>query len=363
MVLKISFLFCLAFLFVINSFSQTKDTSSTFAYSFYVDAYYAAYNDSVGEGNYVKFPSVSPRNGFGLNTAMFTAQYDAEKVRGMIALQYGDIPKSSWSSTFNNIMEAHAGVRLCKKLWLDAGFFRTHIGAEGLLPKENFASAVSVTTYYEPYYESGVRLNYNPCSKLSLNVYALNGYNIYEDNNKKKSLGLLATYLLGDKGNIGYDNYIGDDTPTSADTISHLRFYQNIFFNYQIKKLKVQIGVDYAMQKNSKIAQADKSASMFSGLLSLKYQFSTPFALYARGETFNDREGFMSGVIVDKQNNLTGLILWGATLGAEYKPTDNSYIRFEARQLQMDKDQEIFRWKDENKSSRAEIMLNMGITF
>lgn len=364
-------LFLLFFiLFSFQDFAQEKDSLlkktdlSAIKISGYVDAYYAWYTDSVGEGNYQKFPSISPRsNQFGVNTAQLTLQYDAEKVRGMAVIHFGDIARSAWSTTFNPIMEAHAGVRLAKKVWLDAGFFRTHIGAEGLLPKENFTSSVSVCTYYEPYYESGIRLNYNPNDKLSINLFLLNGYNMYEDNNRKKSFGMLVTYALGDKGNIGYDNYIGDDTPAAADSISHLRTYQNVFVNYQIKKLKMQLGFDYALQQNSGISYPNKTASMYSGVLGLKYLLKKQFAIYGRGELFNDPNGFMSGTIIDKQNKNTGLKLWGATAGVEYKPAENSYIRLEGRQLKMDKDQEIFRWNGDNEDSRLEILLNIGISF
>ena len=360
---KITFISIVAILFSIQSFSQIKDSTSKFSVSGYVDAYYAYYTDSVGQTNYQKFPSISPRsNQFGLNTAMLTAQYDADKVRGVVTLHYGDIARSAWSPTFNNLMEAHVGVRLCKKLWLDAGFFRTHFGTEGLLPRENFTSSVSINTIYEPYFESGFRLNYNPNDKLSINVYALNGYNMYEDNNKKKSLGTLITYALSDKGNFGYSNYIGDDSPT-GDTLSHLRIHQNLFFNYQVKKLKFQIGGDYCIQKNSNITTPSKTATMYSGVLGLKYQLKNKFAVYGRGEIFNDPQGIMSGVIIDKQNKYTGLKLWGATLGIEYKPTDNTYIRMEGRQLTADKDQEIFRWNNANTNVRMEMMMNIGITF
>jgi hypothetical protein len=345
-----------------NSFAQQKD-SATFKVSGYIDAYYAYYTDSMGAGDYQKFPSVSPRsNQFGLNTAQVTFQYDATKVRGLAVLHYGDIPVSAWSGTFNNIMEAHAGVLLTKKLWLDAGFFRTHFGTEGLLPKENFTSSVSVNTYYEPYYESGFRLNYNASDKLVINLYVLNGYNIYEENNEKKSLGIQATYALGDKGNIGYCNYIGDDTPTAADSISHSRFHQNLFFNYQIKKLKIQVGGDYCMQENGDTT-GTKSASMVSGVLGLKYQATTKFAVYARDEFFNDPQGFMSGANPDGNNKLTGYVLTGITAGVEYKPTDNSYIRLETRSLQMDAAQKIFWWDKKSRSSRMEILLNIGVSF
>jgi hypothetical protein len=349
--------------------AQEKDSTtklidvSKIKISGYVDAYYASYTDSVGQGNFQKFPSVSPRsNQFGLNTAQLTAQYDGEKERGIVTLHFGDIAKSAWSSTYNPIMEAHAGIRLFKKLWLDAGFFRTHFGTEGLLPKENFTSSVSVNTFYEPYFESGVRLNYIPNDKLTINLYALNGYGIYEENNKKKSLAVLITYALGTKGNIGYSNYIGDDSP-SSDSVSHLRIHQNLFLNYQINKLKIQIGGDFCIQQNSDLVVKNKSASMYSGVLGLKYQLNNKFAAYGRGEIFNDPQGCMAGVIIDKKNEFTGLKLWGATLGVEYKPTDNSYIRLEGRQLEMDKDQELFRWNGKNTNIRQEVLLNIGISF
>ena len=352
----------LSFLFCSKNFAQSNDSTPSLKISGCVDAYYAHYTDSVGDGNYQKFPSISPRNSFGLNTAMITAQYDAEKVRGIVALHFGDIARSAWSPTFNTIMEARAGVRLFKKLWLDAGFFRTHFGTEGLLPKENIASSVAVNTFYEPYFESGFRLNYNPNDKLSVNLYLLNGYNIFEDNNKKKSLGTLVTYALGDKGNIGYSNYIGDDTPTAGDSISHLRIHNNLFWNYQFGKLKMQIGGNFCFQQNSDTT-GKKPATMHSGVMALKYQCSGKIAVYTRGEIFNDPQGFISAVFSDKTGKLTGYKLWGVTGGVEYKPTDNAYIRLETRQLQMDSNQEIFRFNNKNQSTRLEMLLNMGISF
>jgi hypothetical protein len=358
------FLFAFAVLSAGKGFSQANDSTSKLSFSGYVDAYYAYYTDSVGLGNFQKFPSVSPRSEqFGLNAVCLTAQYDAEKVRGIATLHYGDIPVSAWSGTFNNIMEAHAGIRICKKLWIDAGFFRTHVGTEGLLPKENFASSISVPTFYEPYYESGVRLNYIPTDKLAINLFVLNGFNIYVDNNTKKSFGLLATYALGDKGNIGISNYIGDDTPHDADSISHLRIFQNLFINYQFNNLKIQVGGDYIWQENSDLADGNKSAAAYSGVLGLKYQVTDMFAIYARGEIFSDPEGFLSGVIIDKKNKFTGLKSMGGTFGVEFKPVENAYVRLEGRQLMMDKDQEIFYFDGTSLNYRTEIMVNLGVSF
>ncbi len=369
--MKRAYFFSLLFIFLHNQncIAQQGDSASRsafkdrFTFSGYLDAYYAYYSDSSGIGGFQKFTSISPRkNQFGLNTAQVAVEYNSDKVRGNITLHFGDIAKGSWSAAYNDIMEAHAGFRLCKTLWLDAGLFRTHFGTEGLLPKENFLSSVSVNTFYEPYYEAGARLNYVPNGHWAVNLYAINGYNIFEDNNKHKSLGMLVTYTEGEKWNAGYSNYLGDDAPDSA-LKSHLRVNQNLFFNAAIKKLKIQLGIDYCLQKNSAILHPDKGSSMLSGVLGFKYQLSEMFALATRGEFFYDPQGFMSTVILDKQNKLTGYKLWGFTLGAEYKPTKNTYIRIEGRQLQMNRNQEIFYQNEKLSSQRFELSGNVGVSF
>jgi hypothetical protein len=173
---------------------------------------------------------------------------------------------------------------------------------------------------------------------------------------------MLITFAPRDNVSVGYSNYIGDDSP-QGDSISHLRIHQSLFFNYQVKKLKIQIGGDYCLQQHSDIINKNRTAAMYSGVLSLKYQLKEKFAIYGREEFFKDPQGFMSLVFPDKENKYTGFKLWGVTLGAEYKPTENSYIRIEGRQLQMDKNQEIFRWNGINKSGRTELLCNIGVSF
>jgi len=334
----------------------------------YVDAYYASYTDSVGKNsagqpNFQKFPTTSPRsNSFGINMAMISVKYATDKVRSTVSLHYGDIVLSSWApGPYSFIHEANAGIRLHKKLWLDAGFFRTHVGTEGLFAKENIASSVAVGTFNEPYYEAGARLNYSPSDKLAFSFYILNGYNIYMDNNNKKSFGMLATYAFNDYLNIGYSDYIGDDFPDSLHT-SQLRTYHNLFLNYAKKKFKMQIGGDFGTQMNSDTTHK-QMATMFSVLATFRYAITSKFGIYTRGEVFNDPSGFLYGKVYDKTGKQTGLKLWGATFGAEYKPSDNSYIRLEGRQLQTDANQEIFHWKGKNTNVRQELMIHMGYYF
>ena len=352
----------LSFLSADSTFGQSKD-SSKLTITGYIDAYYAVYNDSVGSGKYQKFPTVSPvSNNFGLNIAQLSFKFDARNIRGQVILHYGDIPRSAWATDYNYIQKAHVGVRIFKNAWIDAGFFRTHFGTEGLLPKENICSSVSVNTFYEPYFESGIRLDYAINAKWMLDIYVLNGYNIFTDNNKKKSIGVLVNYTPNDKLNFGYSNYLGDDTPESIP-VHHFRIHQNLFVNYQKSKLTVQAGGDFCLQQNSQLKDSAKWANMFSGVGSIKYNFANKFSVYGRGEFFNDPYGFMSTVITDNRGKLTGYKLWGITTGLEYTPNAFSYIRLEGRQLKMNSDQEIFRRDGSNKNNRGELKLNMGMTF
>src|ERR1051326_4059027 len=96
---KINALYC-SLLFLLASFAavgQKKDSLGSLGFEGYTDVYYAHYTDSVGPGKFQKFPTVSARsNSFGLNILMFTARYDAEKVRAKATLHFGDIPLSTW---------------------------------------------------------------------------------------------------------------------------------------------------------------------------------------------------------------------------------------------------------------------------
>jgi hypothetical protein len=343
----------------------------------YVDAYVAAYTDSVGPGKYQKFPAISPRsNSFGLNIMQVTGQYTSEKIRSTATLQFGDLPSAAWSPVFNFIQEANVGVRLSKKIWIDAGFFKTHIGTEALLPKDNITSSISVITFYEPWWQSGIKFSYNPSDKFQMAIFLENGYNEYIATNKKKAVGMVFNYTLGTKASIGYYNFIGDATPDSIKT-HHMRFLNNLVFTYQLcEKFKMILGLDYIMQQNSNIdlsftppidyntsTVTTGAASAYSIIFTLKYQPFEKFGVYGRFEDFQDPQGFLSQQVYIPGNSLLGYELMGETLGIEYKPMENSYIRLEGRELEMNEAEKIFYIKGAFTNNRGELMLCIGAWF
>ena len=342
---------------------QKLDTTTSYSISGYIDAYYAYYTDSVGPNNFQKFPSISPRsNSPSINTAMINFQYSTDRVRTAAVFHFGDIAAATWPNPYNAIMEAHVGFKLRKNMWLDAGFFRTHFGTEYLLPVENITSAVSIGTFYEPYYESGARFDYFPIKRLEIQLYLLNGYGTFVENNNKKSLGTNIAWAITDILCLGYTNYIGDDSPTGTPLV-HTRIHQNAYINYQYKKWKLVAGGDYCVQMHSDIKDESKTGVMSSGLATLKYQCNNKFGIYGRAEYFYDPNAIMSVRITDYTGKATGYKVAGGSLGAEYKPTPESYVRLEGRRLQMDKDQYIFNYNGSLYNNRYEIMVNAGVSF
>jgi len=380
-VVPLFFLICLfVFMIKFTLAQQPADTTRGFhhdqpvesekpriTFSGYLDAYYAYYSDSLGPGMFQKFPTGAPKsNAFGITTVQLTAAYAADRIRFQTTLHWGDLANSSWESGANGwlkfIQEANGGVRLVKSLWLEGGFFRTFIGTEGALPKENFTSSVAVPTWHQPYYMSGLRLSYDITPRLVLRVYVVNQYNGFLEGNKKKHVGFIATYALTDKITLCINNITGDDTPDSIST-SHLRVYNSAMITYTGEKFKFVAGADLATQKNSKINDGSSSAMMYNTLASVKYSFIPEFAVYGRGEYYSDPEGFLGSSYISDASP-AGLQIGGGTLGVEYKPIPTSYIRLESRVLKAnDKYTGVFYNDGEPTNTRVEVLFNLGVWF
>lgn len=328
----------------------------------YVDGYLSAYSNNFPQQEFQPFITVGARdNSFGLNVAQFGLSYQYKYVRSNLTLHWGDIPKATWSKDFNEIQEANVGVRLMEGLWLDAGFFRTHIGTESFLPKNNLLSSTAFITYNEPFYQAGAKLSYDVWEKWYFELWALNGYNNFVDNNDAKSVGALISYKFSDNASVTYTNIYGRESGDDLD-FKQNRFYQNIYLNKNWnEKVFVSLGFDYGLQTNSKLENPDETASMFGGLATLRYQFNPKFSITGRGEIFKDENGFISGTVENNNGKNVGIELTAFTLGAEYRPMETAYIRAEGRFTNAKDGLDIFLENDKLTNHRYELLLTMGI--
>lgn len=342
---------------------ESEDESAQLIITGYVSAYYAHYNDSVGQNSYEKFPTVSPYGDrFGLNLMQLGTSYSSEKVRGNFTLQWGDIPQSAWSPKYNFIQEANVGFKLAKKLWFDFGFFRTHIGLESIQPRENIASSLATTTYFEPYFLSGAKLTYQVSKKLALQLNAFNGFNTFVENNKNKAVGLSA-YLQPTKNlSITINTITSDESPDSVN-ISKQRLYNNIYLVYHSKRFDLGAEYNFGMQQHSNLSDSTKTAFMNSALVAVKYKQNEHLAVYYRQEVFLDPNEILTGPVVNSHHDLVGLDLFGETLGIEYKLVQNSYIRLEGRTIHSRPNENIFHVNGKTGNHREELMLTAGVWF
>lgn len=286
--------------------------------------------------------------------------YEHEKVRSNIVLHYGDIPQATWSNNFNTIQEANIGVKLAKNLWIDAGFFATHIGTESFLPKNNFLSSTAFKTFNEPFYQAGVKLTYTT-SEWKFQLWVLNGYNNFVDNNDAKSVGAFINYDFSPSTSLTYTNIYGRESEDNS-ALEQNRFYQNIYINHNWKdKTYITVGFDFGTQTNSDLQNTQDTAYIYAALITLRQQFSSKFSVTGRAEIFRDNNGFISGILNDTTNNLTGVDLTGFTIGTEYKPINGSYFRAEFRHTNTQDDLKIFVNSGDVSSRRLELLFTLGL--
>jgi hypothetical protein len=321
----------------------------------YVSTYYAYYDDDTENNNFVQFPTLAPRKDqFSLNMALLSAEYNSESIRANITLHYGDIPESSWPATFNLIQEAHAGVKLHKRLWFDAGFFKTHIGLGSFQPRENITSSMSIPDFYDPYFLSGAKLTFLATSKLSLQACIFNGYNEYVDNNKNKALDFSANYSPNDHISITYNFLTCDETPDAVKT-KHQRYYQNMYATFIYRRFTIGVDLNYGLQEHSLRRDTSKTAAIYAGTLVGKYQLVKKLDVYARLEEFSDPDRILSGAL-----NI-GQYIRGLTVGFEYKPQRTAGLSVEWRGLESDN--LIFRQGNMAINQRNEFIVCLDLWF
>lgn len=341
------------------SFSQEKEFSDilqNFKLGVYADAYYAYDNDKNIFQDQRLLDYISPyRDQVRVNIAAISLKYNAEKIRSTLTLHYGDIPDVNWKPTtkFDMIQEANIGFSPFENLWVDAGYFVSHVGAEGF-PNENFLSSFSLPAYVEPYLQSGIKVGYDFSDKFSACLHLINGYNLFEDNNKNKSIGIQLSYSPCDLMDISYNNIIGNEMPSGID--GKLMVFNNLIFNLAPhKKIDVLASLDLGIQEKSNRFDTTASAYTYGGFLSIRYKFHPKISTTIRGEYFQDLDGILSGNL-GSYNWLKGN---GITLGFEYRPIESAYVKLEGRYLRLDNEIKAFYKGNE----RYEGMLNIGFEY
>ncbi len=363
--MKINSILLISILFLLFKLANSQENSQAGLFKYlpdglkingYVDMYYASDND---EGDYLRqFSAIAPyRDDFKLNYVSLALRYTSENFRGNAVIHFGDVPNVNWPADNRYIQEANIGFMPAKNFWIDAGYFLTHIGGEGVIPKYNYFTSLALCTYFEPFYQSGIRLSFDFSDKISAQLHVINSYNVFSDNHKHKSGGVQVDYKPFDRLEVIYNNLIGKETPR-PDNVSRLRFYNNLVLKLTpSKKIAVIVCSDFCTQEKSGIVYPTASSIMYSGFASIKYSFVKKFSVSGRGEYYSDKDGILSGTYFVNSDTV-GLKAYGISLGLEYNPVEFGYIRLETRYLKA-----VDAVLSNGKDNRLEGILSLGAEF
>lgn len=348
-------------LLIICTFSLRAQTP-TIAVGGYVDAYFANDDDKgtdeLNGGNRL-FSYVNPtKNRFSINTAQITAKIGVENVfRSNITLHMGDLHKTAWEAadvSMPFIQQANAGVRVAENIWIDGGIFLTHIGGESLLPKDNWLSTHSLVTYYEPFYQAGVRASYES-EKFTAQLHVLNGNGIIDENNYNKTFGWFFSYTPSTVFSVSYAGVAGNEVPGNPKFASSQALHNLVFQVNPFDKFSLKGQLDLGMKK---VPDAENGGAMksrlFSGYsLTAHYAFTDQFSA-------SGRYAFVDNAYAVFEPAVEGM---ETTLGFEYKPHANAYVRLEGRNISLGDDYKLFGSTADLASTRKELILNFGVWF
>ena len=340
--------------------------ASHFTFGFYIDAYVNLELDHHADtSNIEPFSANCPmRNQFRLNVASVEVNYNAEKVRGKIQLQYGDAPnlltapEKQWIKT---LRQASFGFRISKDFWTDIGYMFTPVGCESSWPVSNMISTVSYCGYFEPGTVLGIKFTYKFSDKFNGGFMAGNPYSLaYQQTNHLAGIFFL-NYLPLKNLTISYNNLFGNQALRNAKIKNNL-LYNDILITYDPNKNLTLMGqFDFAFQTNSGISpDTNKIASMSSGFLQSRYRFLNHFSVSLRYEYYYDPNGFLSGTYT-YDGKTTGLTINGISVSLEYKPVKIAYLRLEYKYLHANDGNKVF-YSNTSDLSNA-VIFTTGVRF
>jgi|GEM_PF-2659386 len=324
------------FVFCITAASRADDLKIQAYGDFYIAT---DDNNDVGVSSYPnRYGIFQLKDNFNVNTKKGVFDYNLLQIsfskktddfRGILILHDGAMVDVGYQMDFIRfVQEANFGVQLFYNLWLDVGRFQTHLGGEAYAPKDNWLSSHSILTVVEPITHSGARLTYEFLDdfEVSLHIYN-NGLRASEDN-VFKSYGFYHAYN-GEEFKIAYAWLFGNEgsgyiDENEFDDFSDPIYYSN--FHTLSTELKLTEELEVKGQIDLYVAEVINKThdkGLFGASIQSRLHINDKFKSTVRVSWWN-----ASSLVFPQIPK--GL---GYTLGFEYLPTNNTYLRIEGRYL------------------------------
>jgi hypothetical protein len=184
-------------------------------------------------------------------------------------------------------------------LELSFGKFETWIGAEVIDAAGDWNYSRSyLFGFAVPFTHTGLKVSYPFTDMVRVSAFAVNGWDKSTDNNKDKSYGAqLSTTPL--PGLCLTFNFLGG--PEEDDNNHSQRYLYDAVATYgppMVVGLSLMVNYDYGYEENNNNAEIPgTSPAIWQGVAGYaRYQFLSWLAAALRGEWFQDRNGFRTGL-------------------------------------------------------------------
>lgn len=206
------------------------------------------------------------------------------------------------------------------------GKYVTLAGAEVIKSPVNSNFSRSILFGYAiPFTHTGIRATYAVNDKLSLIAGANNGWDVLKDTNSQKTAELGLTFAPNDILSFALSGYSGTEQVAGPlDTAKGRRNIIDAVATLALSdKFKLVLNYDVGTQRNATLASGATGKAKWDGLAAYaNYHFNDQWRLSLRGETFNDKDGYRTGVAQRWKE---------ATLTVAYMPTKEIELRAEVR--------------------------------
>jgi hypothetical protein len=174
------------------------------------------------------------------------------------------------------------------------GKFATYHGAEVIEAKDNFNYSRSfLFNYAIPFTHTGFMTEYTFSKALTANLYLVNGWDTFNDNNKGKTFGARFAVTPLDPLTLNFGFMYG---PEQSDNSSHYRFLFDWVAAFKAtKNLTFMVNVDYANEEKDPL-NGGRNSRWYGVAGYAKYDFTDFFSVSIRAEYFGDRNGVRTGI-------------------------------------------------------------------
>ena len=321
-------IFCIELLCLIPSTinAQLSDSITALKLWAYADIYYNYDFNKPSDYNRPAFVYAHNRhNEFALNNIILGVKYTKVNLRANFALHTGTYVRANYAAEpdlLRLVYEANAGFKVAKNIWLDAGIFASHIGAESAISMDNLTLSRSIMADNTPYYESGIKLTFTPNDKILISGLVLNGWQNIVENNDNKAICTQIQIKPFTNFVINSSTFFGKEK-AAFDTIHTMRYFHNWYAQIDFNKISFLAAFDIGIQDKS---NTDGINIWYNPNLITKLKLSQKSSLACRMEFYSDKKG-----IIINTGTENGFQTFSPSINYDFKISENLVWRLEAK--------------------------------